>query len=146
MIIRKLEELRAYQKALTAADAVSAIIDRPSFEKARRLKEQLSASSSRVPALIAEGYEQKTDRHFAHYLYLARGSAKESKTHLIVAVKRRHLSQTECDDLSRDYDEISSMSSGLIQHLERENRPNRGFGGPESPEQPRTDDDSSTDD
>jgi len=37
-------------------------------------------SSSRVPALIAEGFEQKTDRHFAHYLYLARGSAKETGT------------------------------------------------------------------
>jgi four helix bundle protein len=145
MIIRKLEELRVYQKALTAADAVSAIIARPSFEKDRRLREQLSASSSRVPALIAEGFEQKTDKHFAHYLYLARGSAKESKTHLIVAVKRRHVSQTECDDLSRDYDEISSMSSGLIQHLEREDRPHRQFGR-EPRERPITDDDCSADD
>ena len=50
MIIRSLDELRVYQKALTAADAVSAIIGRPSFEKDRKLKEQLSASSSRVPA------------------------------------------------------------------------------------------------
>jgi four helix bundle protein len=128
MIIRNLEELQAYQKALTAADAVSAIIGRPSFEKDRRLKEQLSSSSSRVPALIAEGFEQKTDRHFAHYLYLARGSTKETKAHLIVGVKRRHLSQAECDDLCRNYDEIARMSSGLIQHLEREDRPHRQFG------------------
>lgn len=113
MIIRNLDEMRVYQKALTTADAVSAILDRPSFEKDRRLKKQLSSSSSRVPALMAEGFEQKTDRHFAHYLYLARGSAKESKTHLIVAVKRRHLSQAECDGLCRNYDEIASMSSGL---------------------------------
>src|SRR5215831_8146292 len=122
MIIRNLDEMRVYQKALTTADAVSAILDRPSFEKDRRLKEQLSSSSSRVPALMAEGFEQKTDRHFAHYLYLARGSAKESKTHLIVAVKRRHLATTDCEGLGRDYDEIAKMSSGLIQ-LFRPNRP-----------------------
>jgi four helix bundle protein len=125
MIIRTLDELAVYQKALIAADAVSAIIDRPSFEKDRKLKEQLAASSSQVPALIAEGFEQKTDRHFAHYLYLARGSAKETKTHLIVAVKRRHLATTECEGLGRDYDEIAKMSSGLIQHLEQEDRKHR---------------------
>jgi four helix bundle protein len=125
MIIRTLDELAVYQKALIAADAVSAIIDRPSFEKDRKLKEQLGASSSQVPALIAEGFEQKTDRHFAHYLYLARGSAKETKTHLIVAVKRRHLSRMECDGLGRDYNQIAKMSSGLIQHLEREDRKHR---------------------
>jgi len=125
MIIRTLDELAVYQKALIAADAVSAIIDRPSFEKDRKLKEQLAASSSRVPALIAEGFEQKTDRHFAHYLYLARGSAKETKTHLIVAVKRRHLTTTECDGLVRDYNEIAKMSSGLIHHLEQEDRKHR---------------------
>jgi hypothetical protein len=37
MTIRKVEDWLVYQKALSAADAVSAIIDRPSFEKDRRL-------------------------------------------------------------------------------------------------------------
>ena len=116
MIIRTLDELAVYQKALIAADAVSAIIDRPTFEKDRKLKEQLAASSSQVAALIAEGFEQKTDRHFAHYLYLAHGSAKET-----------------------NYDEIARMSSGLIQHLEQEDRQHRQRGGnhtlsPESPD------------
>jgi len=125
VIIRSLDELQVYQKALAAADAVSEILERPSFANDMRLREQLSASSSRVPALVAEGYEQKTDRHFAHYLYLARGGAKESRAQLIVAVRRRHLVQTECDALSERYLEISRMLSGLIQHLEREDRPHR---------------------
>jgi four helix bundle protein len=103
MIIRTLDELLVYRKALTAAHAVSAIIDRPMFAKDLRLREQLSASSSRVPALIAEGFEQKTDRHFAHYLYLARGSSKESRTHLAVAERRRHLDNAECEDLCERY-------------------------------------------
>jgi len=53
----------------------------------RFLPSLTGSSSSRVPALIAEGFEQKSDRHFAHYLYLARGSMKETKAHLIVGVK-----------------------------------------------------------
>jgi len=125
MIIRTLDELLVYQKALAAAHAVSAILDRPAFAKDSRLREQLSSSSSRVPALIAEGFELKTDRHFAHYLYLARGSAKESCTHRTVAERRRHLHTAECESLCELYAEIARMSTGLIQHLEREDREHR---------------------
>src|SRR5215467_6316215 len=109
MRVDKVEDLAVYQKALDAADEVSALLNRPNFSKDFDLRDQLGNSSSRVPALIAEGFEQKSDRHFAHYLYLAKGSTKESKTHLIVAVKRQHLSQTECDRLCKDYDEIAKM-------------------------------------
>ena len=125
MTIRKLEDLLVYQKSLSAAAEVSAIIDRPSFEKDRPLKEQLGDSSSQVTALIAEGFEQKSDRHFAHYLYLSRGSAKESKTHLVVALQRKHVTTTECPLLCERYDEIAKMLSGLIEHLEREDRKHR---------------------
>ena len=125
MVIRSLEELLVYQKALNAAHAVSAILARPSFAKDARLREQLSASSSRIPALIAEGFEQKTDKHFAHYLYIARGSAKESKTHLLIAVERKHLEASECENLCGSFVEIAKMLTGLIQHLEHENRQHR---------------------
>jgi len=125
MIIRSLDELLVYQKALDAANAVSAIIARPNFAKDFKLKDQLGGSSSRVPAVIAEGFEQKSDRHFAHYLYIAKGSAKETKTHLIVAWGRGYLAKDETNELCGRYDEILRMSTGLIQHLEEEDRPHR---------------------
>jgi len=125
MLFRSTEDMLVYQKALATADAVSAILERPNFQKDFKLHGQLSASSSRVPALIAEGNEQKTDRHFAHYLYIARGSAKESKTHLIVATGKKYLSKSERDPLCDTYDEIARMLSGLIEHLEREDRKHR---------------------
>ncbi len=61
----------------------------------------------------------------AHYLYIARGSAKETTTHLVIAEGRRHLDRTECEELCGRYDEIARMSTGLIHHLERENRKHR---------------------
>ena len=78
--VSKVEDLAVYQKALAAADEVSALLIRPEFSRDFDLKDQLGNSSSRVPALISEGFEQKSDRHFAHYLNHAKGSAKESKT------------------------------------------------------------------
>ncbi|HET9834122.1 MAG TPA: four helix bundle protein [Vicinamibacterales bacterium] len=125
MRVSRVEDLVVYQKALVAADAVSALLKRPEFSKDFDLKDQLGNSSSRVPALIAEGFEQKSDRHFAHYLYLAKGSAKESKTHLRVAMARGYVSMSESARLGGDYEEIKRMLDSLIEHLERDGRDNR---------------------
>jgi four helix bundle protein len=125
MRVSKVEDLAVYQKALAAADEVSALLTRREFSRDFDLKDQLGNSSSRVPALIAEGYEQKSDRHFAHYLYLAKGSAKESKTHLRVAQGRGYVSMSESAQLGGDYEEIKRMLDGLIEQLERDDRDNR---------------------
>jgi len=120
------EELQAYRKALIAADAISAITGR--FERAGdwELQRQLRAASGRVPAHIAEGFGQKTDRHFAYYLYIARGTTKEIRAHLSVAQLRLYITDAECSTHSERYDEIARMLTGLIRHLEREDRTSRG--------------------
>jgi four helix bundle protein len=125
MVAKCVEDLQVYQKALAAADAISAILHRPGLQNDRELRGQLGESSSRVPSHISEGFEQKSDRHFAHYLYIARGSAKETKTHLRIARGRGHVSGDETDSLCGRYDEIGRMLTGLIQYLERENRKHR---------------------
>ena len=112
MTVDKVEDLVVYQKALAAADEVSVLLKRPEFGRDFDLRDQLGNSSSRVPALIAEGFEQKSDRHFAHYLYLAKGSAKESTTHLRVALARGYVSAGESARLGGDYEEIKRSWKG----------------------------------
>jgi len=68
----------------------------------------------------------KTDRHFASYLYLSRGSAKETRTQLRIAEGRLYISKQELEKLCREYDEIEKMLTGLIRYLNRENRQLRG--------------------
>jgi len=120
-----LEELLVYQRALEASAAISAILDRDSFGRDRPLRDQLAASSESVASLIAEGFEQSTDRHFAQYLYRARGSTREARTQLIVARDRRHISETERVRLSERLEETAKMATGLIRHLEAEDRKHR---------------------
>ena len=120
MIIRAVEDLLVYQKALAAAHAISALIERAASRRDFELRDQLAKSSSRVPALIAEGFEQKTD-----FLYIARGSSRETLTHLQVALGRRHVTATEIETLVDEYNQICRMLAGLIQHLKFENRPHR---------------------
>src|SRR5688572_13869846 len=85
MVARTLDELLVYQKAQFACVAVSAILERPKARADWDLRAQLAAASAAVPANIAEGFGQQTDRQFVRYLFIARGSAHEVRSHVSVA-------------------------------------------------------------
>jgi len=125
MFAKTLDELMVYQKAMVASAEVSAIIQRAAFRRDLRLRDQLASSSERVASAISEGFEQSTDRFFAQYLYRSRGSSSEIRTQLRIARDRRHISDAECRTLSAKYEEIAKMLTGLIAHLEKEDRKHR---------------------
>jgi four helix bundle protein len=122
---KSLDELQVYQKAFVAAAEVSAIIHRPSFQRDHRLRNQLSGSSQSVAALISEGFEQSTDRHFAEYCCRSRGSSSETRTHLVAARVGRHITEAERVRIADLYEEIAKMLSGLIAHLRADDRKQR---------------------
>jgi four helix bundle protein len=72
MKAKNLDAVLVYRKAVSAADEISALLKRPIFRKDLELKDQLSRSSGRVVALIAEGFGQSTDRQMADYYARAR--------------------------------------------------------------------------
>ena len=125
-MVKRVEELLVYQKALEAADEMSAILDSEGLAKDHRLRNQIGASSERVASLIAEGFEQKTDRHFSSYLYMAKGSSSETRTQLRVAERRGYLTNDKRVSLGDRYSEINKMLTGLIHHLNAEDRKIRG--------------------
>ncbi len=125
MHANNLQELLVYQKALAASALISSLIQRPSFNRDFKLREQLGSSAERCVSSISEGFEQSTDRFFAQYCYRAKGSASEIRTQLIIAVQRSHLTDAERLPLDRAYEEVSKMLNGLIGHLETENRKQR---------------------
>ena len=116
-MVKEVDDLLVYQKAIEAADEISDILKAKGFAKDHRLRNQLGASSERVASLIAEGFEQKTDRHFASYLHLARGSSSETRTQLRVARGREYVSEARQAAVSEKYREIEKMLRGLIRHL-----------------------------
>jgi len=126
MCAKCVEELLVYQRAIEAADEVSAILKRPCFQRDPKLRDQLGDSSSAVPALMADGFPQSTDRYFAQFLYRSRGESNETRTHLRVAKGRDYISEEELVGLCGRYNEIEKMLTGLIRHLEAENRRHRG--------------------
>jgi four helix bundle protein len=122
---RCVEELLVFDKAVSAAAAISAILDRWSVNQDMRLREQISSASERVVSSISEGFEMSTDRHFAQYLYRAKGSSREIRSQLVVARQRRQVTESEVAAISEKYEEVAKMLTGLIRHLEAEDRKHR---------------------
>jgi four helix bundle protein len=119
------EELQVYQKALDAADAVSAILKRQALQRDFKLRDQLADSSDAVPSLIADGFPQSTDRSLRNSC-TAKGESCETRTHLRVAMGRDYITEGELTELCDRYNEIEKVLTGLIRHLEKENRRHRG--------------------
>lgn len=122
---KSVEELLVYQKAMKASEQVSAMIRRPHFRHDLRLRNQIAAASERVASLISEGFEQSSDRHFAQYCYRAKGSCGEIRTQLAVSRDREYITEAERARLHEQYEEVAKMLSGLIDYLERADRPQR---------------------
>ena len=119
---RTVEDLQVYQKAIAASRRISMLLTRPGLADDLELRSQISRCAIRVPSDISEGFEQKTDRSFARYLYDARGSAQELRTQLQIALDRRAISAADCHECREAYAEVARMLTGLIRHLEREDR------------------------
>jgi len=120
-----LEELQVYRKAVEASADIANLLEREGFDRHLRLREQLGSATERVVSSIAEGFEMSTDRHFAQYCYRAKGSSREVRSQLLVASQRRIVTESERLAISGKYEEIAKMLTGLIKHLEREDRKQR---------------------
>jgi len=125
MRAEKLEDLLIYVKALEGIDAVSPFLKRSKMIRDFDLHKQLSESSGKIPGHIGEGFGQGTDRHFAHYLVIARGSALETRGHLATAQKREYISRDEEIAVSGLYQDLADMLKGFIAHLRRSDRKDR---------------------
>ena len=121
MKAKNLTDVLVYHKAIAAQRAVSAFLKRSELRKDHDLWDQLSRSSARVPALIAEGFGQSTD-----YYGRARGSAYESYTHLITAKDREYITEEENAKEGEKYLEITKMLTPWINYLQRCNWRARG--------------------
>jgi four helix bundle protein len=119
---KTLEELQIYVRAVEAADAVAAILGRPCFGRDRRLREQIADCADGIPTHIAEGFGQRTDKHFSHFLGITRGECNEIRTHFAAARRRTHISDEEAKELADRYVVIGKMATNLMKYLDREDR------------------------
>lgn len=115
--IERFEDIKAWQVARELVSAVYRASGRGKFEKDFGLRDQIQRASVSVMANIAEGFERSSDRELHRFLYIAKGSAGEVRSHLFVALDLGYISDEEFSDLRAKSEEVAKSLSGFITYL-----------------------------
>jgi len=78
------------------------------------IKDQMVRSSISVPSNIAEGFERQYNKEFIHFLFIAKGSAGELRTQLLIAFKLGFLNEVRFNELPDQNRKVSSQLFNLI--------------------------------
>ncbi|HXV69199.1 MAG TPA: four helix bundle protein [Nitrospira sp.] len=116
------EELKVWQSARELVRAIYSLTNKQQFQKDIALRDQLRRAAVSSMANIAEGFERGSKREFARFLYMARGSSGEVRSHLYVARDLDYITPAEFEQVE---DQATGLSKGIfrfIQHIESSGR------------------------
>ncbi|MBI3536161.1 MAG: four helix bundle protein [Chloroflexi bacterium] len=86
MVIKRFEDIQAWQEARALRKLVYAATRTPVFGRDGRLCGQIESAAVSVMANIAEGFDGGTDIEFARFLQIAFRSATEVQSHSYAAL------------------------------------------------------------
>ena len=119
MKIQRFEDLEAWQIARELTNQIYTITKKESICRDFGFLDQIRRAAISIMNNIAEGFERGTNKDFAKYIFIARGSAGEVRSMLYVALDQEYLTGEtfkQCHELSI---RCSQLCWGLIKHLKR---------------------------
>ncbi len=73
------------------------------------LVSQIRRSGASIPANIAEGSQRGTDRDFAQFISIARGSLAELETHILLSQRIGYFNDEQVEKIFLETAELSKM-------------------------------------
>lgn len=98
-IIRTFEDIESWVKARKLADEIFRISNRENMRRDFALKDQVNRSIGSVMDNIAEGFERGGNKEFIQYLFIAKGSAGETRSQLYRMLDRQCISKFQKTNL-----------------------------------------------
>ena len=117
MAVIGFEQLECWQKAKDLAVAVYVLSKDVFLQADVGIRDQMRRASVSVASNIAEGKERETAPEFIRYLYMAKGSAGELKTQLIIMEEIGYLERKQSKDIKQKAQQVSGMIGALIRTL-----------------------------
>jgi four helix bundle protein len=106
--------LKVWQKSKKLAVQVYRVTDHGVLKNDYGLRDQIRRSGVSIPSNIAEGDERDTDKEAVRHFYIAKGSAAELLTQLIIAREIGYIDEPTFIGLEENCIEGSRMLSKLI--------------------------------
>ena len=116
---KRFEELPVWQASIELALATYAMTAAPPFRRQRSLRDQLERAALSVSNNIAEGFERGTNQELLTFLYIARGSAGETRSMLCLVERMPafHNLESEILNLKSSVESISRQLGAWIRTL-----------------------------
>jgi four helix bundle protein len=121
--IQKFEDLEIWKEARNYVRNIYFQTGRGNFSRDYGLRDQIRRASVSVLGNIAEGFERKTKNEFIQFLFIAKGSCGESRSHLYVAYDLKYIEEKDFNDLKNQAESISRSIAGFIKYLKNDKYP-----------------------
>jgi four helix bundle protein len=115
--VRSYQDLLVWQKAMSLAERTYELARLMPKAEEYRLTSQLLRAATSIPANIAEGHSRGTRKAYAHHVSIARGSAAEIETLLVLAGRTGLIVASDVADALASASEIGRMLNVLHQRL-----------------------------
>ncbi|HYV37608.1 MAG TPA: four helix bundle protein [Gemmataceae bacterium] len=123
--IDRFQDIKAWQKARELVREVYQVCGATRLGRDFGLRDQICRAAVSTMSNIAEGFSRKSDKEFARYLDIARGSCGEVQSLLYVTLDVAYVSQEDFDRLYELASAAASLISGFTSYL-RNRRPPAG--------------------
>jgi four helix bundle protein len=110
------EDLEVWKQSVQLAESVFKLIKTC---KEYALRDQIVRSAISIPSNIAEGSERNSNKDFIRFLTIAKGSAAELRTQLLLAQRLGLLEKALASELIQETKHISARLHKLVQAIEK---------------------------
>jgi four helix bundle protein len=117
--IRRFEDIEAWQKARELVREAYKVCGEGRLNKDFGLRDQLCRAAVSAMSNVAEGFSRNSDKDFAYFLDIAKGSALEVQSLLYVALDVGYIAKEDFERLYRQADTVASLIGGLILYLRK---------------------------
>ena len=115
-VVPNFRDLIVWQKAMAAALEVYKLTRQFPKEEVYVLTAQVRRAAISIPSNIAEGHARQ-GREFANFLSIARGSAAEVETQLLLAVQREYINTESIEVALGLLTEVRRMSAAIVNKI-----------------------------
>jgi four helix bundle protein len=119
MKYRQFEDLPVWQKAKNLAIQIYKATQQGKFIRDYSFTSQIRRSSISIPCNIAEGFERGSRKEFIQFLYIAKASAGELRSQLLIASDLDYLDEKVSKELKSEVIRTSEQLGALILALKR---------------------------
>lgn len=115
--VEKIEDIVVWKLAIELTNSIYTITNNKNFTNDFALKDQIRKSAISVPSNIAEGFERNGINQFLYFLVIAKGSAGELRTQLLIAKNQKYITENEFERINKEALEVSKKLGSFITYL-----------------------------